>query len=126
MTAMQSTLVVTAEAVETGSTAATRPSALNHTIVNPLERNQPDELRALRTKSSLGTQREEVVPTDFLDCKDGKLVELVEDPENPNRTLLAAWVRRHRFNTSETSNTNGRVFVPLQRNNEVLRQVRLP
>ena len=124
MTAMQSTLVVTAEAVETGSTAATRPSALNHTIVNPLERNQPDELRA-STKSSLGTQREEVVPTDFLDCKDGKLVELVEDPENPNRTLLAVW-SDGKVQYVGNFEHDGRVFVPLQRNNEVLRQVRLP
>jgi hypothetical protein len=68
--------------------------------------------------------QQEIVETDFAELDDGTLVELVEDPTNPRRTLLAVWTEG-RVRYLDKFEHGGRILVPLKRN-EVLRQVRLP
>ncbi len=73
------------------------------------------------TASSLN----EVTEIDFAELKDGTLVELVEDSANPGRTLLAVW-KDGKDQFVDRLEQDGRVFVPLARNNELLRHLRLP
>src|SRR5260370_30976217 len=66
-----------------------------------------------------------VTEIDFAELKDGTLVELVEDSQNPGRTCFAVWEDVEvRF--VDRLEQDGRVLIPLARNNEVLRNIRLP
>jgi hypothetical protein len=76
-------------------------------------------------KRSSSAREEEVLEIDFLNLNDGRLLELVEDPENPSRTLLALF-SDGKVQYVEKFEHQGRILLPLQRNDEVLRQVRLP
>src|SRR5216684_5872698 len=62
---------------------------------------------------------------DFVELKDGTLVELVEDSKNPGRTCFAVW-KDGKVRFADRLEQDGQVFVPLSRKNEVLRHLRLP
>lgn len=66
-----------------------------------------------------------VVETDFTELDDGSLVEIIEDPENPSRTLLAIYKDGHVCLTHRFQHGN-RVLVPIPRDRHVVRHVRLP
>jgi hypothetical protein len=66
----------------------------------------------------------ETIETDFVDIGDGKVVELLEDPANPNRTVLGIWDGR-KLQYVDNFEREGHIFKPLQRDG-VLRWVRLP
>ncbi len=65
------------------------------------------------------------VEIDFADLKDGSLVDLVEDPENPMRTLLAVW-KDGDISYHEKLEHGGLVLLPLPRSGQILKHVRLP
>jgi hypothetical protein len=62
---------------------------------------------------------------DFVELKDGTLVELVEDPKNPGRTCFAVW-KDGEVRFPDRLEQDGQVFVPLARSNEILGRLRLP
>jgi hypothetical protein len=62
---------------------------------------------------------------DFAELKNGTLVELVEDSKEPSRTRLAVW-KDGEVQFVDRLEQDGQVFVPLARNNELLRHLRLP
>jgi len=62
---------------------------------------------------------------DFAELEDGSLVELIEDPANPSRTLLAVY-RDGDVRYVDKLEYHGHVLVPLQRKGVILRRVRLP
>jgi hypothetical protein len=66
-----------------------------------------------------------VTEIDFVELKDGTLVELVEDSKNLGRTCFAVW-KDGEVRFVDRLERDGQVFVPLSRNNEVLRHLRLP
>ena len=66
-----------------------------------------------------------VTEIDFAELKDGTLVELVEDSKNPGRTCFAVW-KGGEVRFVDRLEQDGRVLIPLARNNEVLRNIRLP
>jgi hypothetical protein len=67
----------------------------------------------------------EVIEIDFAELKDGTLVELIEDSGDPNRTLLAVW-NGGEVRFVDRLEREGQVFIPLPRNSEILKRVRLP
>ncbi|MFY9529758.1 MAG: hypothetical protein WAR24_12685, partial [Candidatus Acidiferrales bacterium] len=86
---------------------------------------RPNEPGAAPGPGSTGSAAGEITEVDFAELEDGTLVELVEDPTNPSRTLLAVW-EDGTMRYLDRWEHNGRVFVPLPRENEILRRVRLP
>src|SRR6266849_2625071 len=66
-----------------------------------------------------------VMEIDFAQLDDGSLLELVEDPRDATRTLLAIW-KDGRVDYTNRLEHDGRVFVPLQKTTEIFRRVRLP
>src|SRR5271156_433052 len=66
-----------------------------------------------------------VVETDFAELEDGSLVEIIEDPENSSRTLLAVYKDGEVRFTHRLQHGN-RVLVPIPRDRHVIRHVRLP
>jgi hypothetical protein len=84
--------------------------------IKPLDSSSPAE----PTQVSLP-----IIETDFAELEDGSLVEMIEDPEKPSRTLLAIfkmgevrYVHKHKC--------AGQVLVPIPREREIVRHVRLP
>ena len=77
---------------------------------------------------SSNTAAQETTITDFAKLSDGTLLELVEDPTDAKRTLLALWQKRQdRAIQYVTEFRDGnKVFVPRQRRTQVLKSVRLP
>jgi hypothetical protein len=67
----------------------------------------------------------EDIEIDFAELKDGTPVELLEDPANPNRTLLGIWQGRE-VHLVDRLEQDGQLFIPLARNSEILRHIRLP
>jgi hypothetical protein len=63
--------------------------------------------------------------THFAELKDGTLVELVQDPKNHVRTLLAVWKDGEARYLDELEH-DGHVLVPLARTDEISKQLRLP
>src|SRR6266446_10235739 len=70
-------------------------------------------------------RNDSVTEIDFAELKDGTLVELVEDSKNPGRTCFAVW-KDGEVRFVDRLEQDGRVLVPLARNNEVLQHLRLP
>ncbi len=66
-----------------------------------------------------------VIEIDFVELKDGTLVELVEDSKNPGRTCFALW-KNGEVQFVDRLEQDGRVCVPLSRKSEVLGRLRLP
>ncbi len=70
------------------------------------------------------THRSTSTAIEFSELKDGSLVDLVEDPDNPNRTILAVWKDGETTYHSQLER-DGAVLIPLARNGEVFRHLRL-
>ncbi len=66
-----------------------------------------------------------ITPIDFAEIKDGTLIELVEDPVNLGQKCLAVW-KAGEIRFLDRLEQDGRVFVPLARDNKILRSIRLP
>jgi hypothetical protein len=66
-----------------------------------------------------------VTETDFVELKDGTLVELVKDASNPGRTRLAAW-KDGQVRFTDRHEQDGQVFVPLAWKDDILARLRLP
>jgi hypothetical protein len=70
--------------------------------------------------------RQQILETDFAELKDGTLLEVVQDPENSARTLLAVW-KGGEVRYVEELEDGAHVLVPLQRRrNQIFDQLRLP
>jgi len=82
----------------------------------------PAKQRSHTSQTTVGLAREEV---DFALLEDGTLVELAEDPMQAGSTCFLVWKEGRASYGSEVKD-RGRVLVPLCRNNEALRRVRLP
>jgi hypothetical protein len=65
-----------------------------------------------------------VSEVDFAEFEDGTLVDLVEDPDNASRTLLAVW-KDGKTTYHRQLERDGEVLIPLARDGEVFRHVRL-
>jgi hypothetical protein len=75
--------------------------------------------------SACPTDRQ-IVETDFAELKDGTLVEVVQDPENRARTLLAVW-KDGDVHYVDQLEDDGHVLVPFRRKtNEIFDRLRLP
>src|SRR6266852_262069 len=70
------------------------------------------------------TQRSTSTAIEFSELKDGSLVDLVEDPDNSSRTLLAVW-KDGKTTYHRQLEQHGEVLIPLARDGEVFRHVRL-
>jgi len=66
-----------------------------------------------------------IIETDFAELEDGSLVEMIEDPEKSSRTLLAIF-KAGEVRYAYEHECGGQVLVPLPREREVVRHVRLP
>jgi hypothetical protein len=66
-----------------------------------------------------------IVETDFEELEDGSLVEMIEDPENSSRTLFAIF-KSGEVRTARQIKTEGRVLRPIPREEEIVRDIRLP
>lgn len=93
--------------------------------VDVLEDRNPDELSVTEKGKPSASRKKEVVETDFVELRDGTLAELLEDPTDPSCTSLGIW-RHGELQYCKNFEHEGRIFVPSHRNNEVLRQIRLP
>jgi hypothetical protein len=64
------------------------------------------------------------VEVDFLELEDGMLVELIENPHDPTKSLLATW-KNGQVRYVERLECGNRVFVPIPKDAELIRHVRL-
>ncbi len=64
-----------------------------------------------------------VVETDFAELPDGTLLDTIEDPNNPARTLLAVY-HDHSVHYADQFEADDRICVPISRTTEILRHVR--
>lgn len=82
---------------------------------------------SLTLSSSNRTAASQPGPTaiDFVELKDGSLVDIVEDPQNSRQTLLAVW-KDGIVNYRNQLNWDGRQLIPLPRTGEIMQHVRLP
>ncbi len=64
-----------------------------------------------------------VIETDFTELPDGTLLDTVEDPHNPARTLLAV-CRDQNVHYADQFDADDRICVPISRTTEILRHVR--
>lgn len=65
------------------------------------------------------------LPIDFAELEDGSLVEVIEDPADPNHTLFAI-CKRGRIRLAERVQDRGRIHVPIPRNVVGFSDVKLP
>jgi hypothetical protein len=84
--------------------------------VKPLDSSSPAEA----TLVSLP-----IIETDFAELEDGSLVEMIEDPEKSSRTLLAIF-KAGEVRYAQRHKSAGQVLVPIPREREIVRHVRLP
>jgi hypothetical protein len=94
-------------------------------LMSQMPEQPAEEVVGLRGERQPTLVSSTIVETDFAELADGSLVEIIEDPENSSRTLLAAYkdgeVRfTHRFLHGN------RTLVPIPRDRHVVRHVRLP
>ena len=66
-----------------------------------------------------------VVEIDFAELPDGSLVEMIEDPADPGKSLLAVY-KNGTVQYTEQLRDRGRVLVPLTRTDQLLRHIQLP
>jgi hypothetical protein len=96
-------------------------SNMLHNVRPPLAETAKPAFGTTSTKS----RDNSVAEIDFAELKDGTLVELVEDSKNPARICFAVW-KDGEVRFVDQLKQDGQVLVPLARNNEVLRRLRLP
>jgi hypothetical protein len=77
------------------------------------------------SQNGVSNVAQSVKEVDFATLEDGSLVELIEDPENPNRTLFAVW-RDGEVQYVDKLGYKDHVLIPLPRTSLVLSHVRLP
>jgi hypothetical protein len=65
------------------------------------------------------------VETNFAELENGSLVEIVEDPADPNHTLLAIF-KRGRIRLAERIEDRGRILIPMPRSTLGFSDVKLP
>lgn len=93
--------------------------------------NSTQEFETVALSNDLGVAQEsihqapEIVETAFAELKDGTLVELIQDSENPDRTLLAVW-KDGQVRYPDRLEQDGYVLMPFQRKNGIPRRLRLP
>jgi hypothetical protein len=83
---------------------------------------RPDTSATPGSRSSSGLPIREV---DFEELPDGRLAEIVEDPDDPKRTLLAVG-REGNYELVRSIKCDKEILVPIPRDDEVLRHVPLP
>jgi hypothetical protein len=66
-----------------------------------------------------------VVEIDFAELPDGSLVEMIEHPEDPAKSLLAVY-NNGSVRYTEQLHDGNRVLVPLSRTDQLLKHIRLP
>ena len=95
----------------------------------PLQSKPSDEVRATENCAAelepVASAPDQIVETDFAELNDGTLVDLVQDSNNPHRTLLAVW-KDGEVRYLDKLKHSGQVLVPLQRKNEMFSRLRLP
>jgi len=69
--------------------------------------------------------KEALIETDFAELGDGTQIELIEDPEDSSRTLLAVF-KDGEVNLTDRFKHGDRIFVPIPRSGNLIRHVRLP
>jgi hypothetical protein len=104
---------------------ASQAGAASGVLNTPEEANSSESRMALQTAPSKELRDNSATETDFAELKDGTIVELIEDPKDAGRTRLAVW-RDSEVQFLDRLEQDGRVLIPLARNNEVLRHIRLP
>jgi len=95
----------------------------------PLESKPSDEVKAPENcpaeSESAASAPDQTVEADFAELNDGTVVDLVQDSENPRRTLLAVW-KDGEIRYLDHLKQDGQVLVPLQRTIEMFSRLRLP
>ena len=66
------------------------------------------------------------VATDFAELDDHSLVETIENPADPTKTLLAIYENGNDVRLAERFESKGRVIVPVPRNRGIFSRMRLP
>ncbi len=66
-----------------------------------------------------------ILETDWAELEDGSLVEMIEDPEQSSRTVLAIF-KAGEVRFAHKHKCAGQVLVPIPRGREIVRHVRLP
>ena len=69
--------------------------------------------------------KKSVVEVEFKELDDGRLVEMIEDPDAPGRTCLAVWEKGSTTVVKELA-YKGQLLVPKQIDEETLRLIKLP
>jgi hypothetical protein len=112
---------------------ASVPGATSEAVDIPEETNSSASRAVLQTESArlaLGSSSRQsgnsyVSEIDFVELKDGTLVELVEDSRDSGQTCFAVW-KDGEVRFENRLEQDGQVFVPWSRKNEILRRLRLP
>lgn len=81
--------------------------------------------RADRPLDQMDRSALDIEEVDFAELDDGTLLELIEDPKDLSRTLLAVCENRIVHQTDKFEH-NGRTFLPLRREETFLKHIRLP
>jgi hypothetical protein len=79
----------------------------------------------LSSSSRTATSQPEPTAIDFVELKDGSLVDIVEDPQNSRQTLLAVW-KAGDVSYHDQLDGDDRQLIPLPRTGKILQHVRLP
>lgn len=72
-----------------------------------------------------GTVEERLVETDSTELPDGTQIEIIEDPEDSLRTLLAVF-KDGEVHLTDRFRCGSRIFVPIPRSSNLIHHVRLP
>src|ERR1700676_1774961 len=95
----------------------------------PLQPTGPDCVRSPETNASksdsAGIAHRQIEETDFAELKDGTIVELLQDSENPDRSLIAVWKDGDVRYLGQLEH-DSHVLVPLQRRSGIFTRLRLP
>lgn len=76
------------------------------------------------TRSEPDLESNSVSEVDFAELSDGSIIEMIEDPQDATRTLFAVY-RDQSISYMDRLEDRGRMFVPLPRQTEILKYVRL-
>jgi hypothetical protein len=66
-----------------------------------------------------------ILETDFAESEDGSLIEMIEDPNNSSRSLLAVW-KDGVVHIADRFRCRDRILVPIPRNQHIIKHVRFP
>ncbi len=94
-------------------------------LTSQMQEQTAEDVVGLRGERQPTLVSSTIVETDFAELADGSLVEIIEDPEDSSRTLLAVYKDRDVRFTRRFQHGN-RTLVPIPRDRHVVRHVRLP